>query len=103
MRRGSSIASYNDYYGSTQYNGDNIRHPDGHSKMVGISFDGFPIYGPFGYTQPGIVFLALPLCLGSYSARDTEAAGRPDYGSTAENPPAGALIVDWEYVEGTAH
>ena len=42
-RAGSSIASYNDYYGSTQYNGDNIRHPDGHSKMVGISFDGFPV------------------------------------------------------------
>ena len=36
------MASYNDYYGATQYNGDNISHPDGHSKMVGIAFDGFP-------------------------------------------------------------
>ena len=46
------MAGYNDYYGSTQYNGDNLRHPDGHSKIVGIAFDGFPIYGPFGYDKP---------------------------------------------------
>jgi len=100
-REGSSIASYNDYYGSTQYNGDNIRHPDGHSKMVGISFDGFPIYGPFAYTQPWDSLSGTTTMSSSYSARDTEAPGRPDYGSTSENPPAGALIVDWEYVEGT--
>ena len=100
-RAGSSIASYNDYYGSTQYNGDNIRHPDGHSKMVGISFDGFPVYGPFGYTQPWDSLSGTSTMSSSYSARDTEVAGRPDYGSTAENPPAGALIEDWEYVEGT--
>ena len=32
--------------------------------------------------------------------KNTEIAGRPDYGSTAQNPPAGALMEDWEYVEG---
>ena len=41
-RAGSAMAGYNDYYGTTQYNGDNLRHPDGHSKIVGIAFDGFP-------------------------------------------------------------
>ena len=36
-KSGGSIASYNDYYGATQYNGNNIRHPHGHSKINGIS------------------------------------------------------------------
>jgi hypothetical protein len=29
---------------------DRSRHVDGHSKVLGMSFDGYPIYGPFGYT-----------------------------------------------------
>jgi hypothetical protein len=28
---------------------DFSRHPDGHSKILGMSFDGYPIYGPYGY------------------------------------------------------
>ena len=28
---------------------DFSRHPDGHSKVLGMSFDGYPIYGPYGY------------------------------------------------------
>jgi len=28
---------------------DLSRHPDGHSKILGMSFDGYPIYGPYGY------------------------------------------------------
>jgi len=28
---------------------DYARHPDGHSKVLGMSFDGYPIYGPYGY------------------------------------------------------
>jgi hypothetical protein len=27
-------------------------HPDGHSKIIGIAYDGYPIYGPYGYTEP---------------------------------------------------
>jgi len=37
------------YYSQTNYNGDNFRHADGHSKVLGFSFDGYPIYGPYGY------------------------------------------------------
>ena len=29
-----------------------ICHPDGHSKILGYCFDGFPVYGPFGYDVP---------------------------------------------------
>ena len=43
------MGSYNDYYGLSQYQGDNMRHPDGHSKILGLAFDGYPVYGPYGY------------------------------------------------------
>ena len=29
---------------------DRSRHVNGHSKVLGMSFDGYPIYGPYGYT-----------------------------------------------------
>ena len=98
---GSSMATYNDYYGATQYNGDNIRHPDGHSKIIGIAFDGFPIYGPYGYGTPFDNLSGSRVMRTSYAVRDTEAPGRPDYGNNTDNPPAGTLMEDYEYVEGT--
>ena len=100
-KAGSSMASYNDYYGATQFNGDNIRHPDGHSKIIGIAFDGFPIYGPYGYDTPFDNLSGTRTMRTGYAVRDTEIAGRPDYGNTADNPPAGTLMEDYEYVEGT--
>ena len=99
-KSGGAIASYNDYYGSTQYNGNNIRHPDGHSKIIGIAFDGFPIYGPYGYDTPFDNLSGTRVMRTGYAVKDTEAPGRPDYGSTNDNPPAGTLMEDWEYVEG---
>jgi len=27
-------------------------HDDGHSKIIGVSYDGCPIYGPYGYSDP---------------------------------------------------
>lgn len=97
----SVMASYNDYYGSTQFNGNNIRHPDGHSKIVGYAFDGFPIYGPYGYTSSWDNLSGVSIQSSSYSVRDIEVSGRPDYGTTSDNPPAGSLVQDYEYIEGT--
>ena len=31
--------------------GDYRRHANGHSKILGIAFDGYPIYGPYGYSD----------------------------------------------------
>ena len=39
----------NAYFNQTDFNGDKYRHIDGHSKIVGYCFDGYPIYGPYGY------------------------------------------------------
>ena len=45
----------NDYYITDFYDDggtpDYSRHANGHSKILGMSFDGYPIYGPYGYTN----------------------------------------------------
>ena len=46
----------NDYYITDYFAGpDYSRHADGHSKILGMSFDGYPIYGPWGYDASGTV------------------------------------------------
>ena len=42
------------YYGSGETL-DYSRHTDGHSKIIGVSYDGYPIYGPYGYNSSGNV------------------------------------------------
>ena len=34
---------------------DYSRHANGHSKILGMSFDGYPIYGPWGYATNGSI------------------------------------------------
>ena len=51
----------NNYYSEDYYQPgdastiDRSRHVDGHSKIVGMSYDGYPIYGPYGYNSSGTV------------------------------------------------
>ena len=53
----------NNYYAQNYYQSDvndaatidKSRHVDGHSKILGMSFDGYPIYGPYGYNSSGTV------------------------------------------------
>ena len=40
------------YFGSGETL-DYSRHTDGHSKIIGMSYDGYPIYGPYGYNSSG--------------------------------------------------
>ena len=46
----SKIYGVNSYYNLTNFNEDKFRHIDGHSKIIGYCFDGYPIYGPYSYT-----------------------------------------------------
>tara|TARA_B100001250_G_scaffold389390_1_gene388450 strand:- start:239 stop:1819 length:1581 start_codon:yes stop_codon:yes gene_type:complete len=96
----SIMSTYNDYYGLSQYNGDSLRHPDGHSKVLGYSFDGFPVYGPYSYVEPFGVSSGIKTMRSSYQLKATETAGRPAYGNSLANPSAGSFIQDWEYNEG---
>ena len=36
---------------NTNVQGDYRRHANGHSKILGMAFDGYPIYGPYGYSD----------------------------------------------------
>ena len=92
------MAGYNDYYGSSQYNGDNIRHPDGHSKIIGYSFDGYPVYGPYGYTDANDNTTPVIRMSSGWTVRTQEAPGRPAYDTTY---PAGVFMEDYEYTGGT--
>jgi len=96
----SVMSTYNDYYGSSQYNGDNLRHPDGHSKILGYAFDGFPIYGPYLYSDAWDNDSEIAIASTSYRVKSEEEPGRPIYGDSQQNPPAGSLMQDWEYSEG---
>ena len=46
----NKLYATNAYYNQTDFNGDKFRHISGHSKILGYCFDGYPIYGPYGYT-----------------------------------------------------
>lgn len=93
------------YFNSSNYEGDNLRHEDGHSKILGFAFDGYPIYGPYGYLFPtdeesGIKriesgYLKLP--------SDSHRPGAWKYDRTIETPSgeitldAGSFIQDFIY------
>jgi hypothetical protein len=71
-----------------------MRHPDGHSKIIGFCFDGYPIYGPYGYDNPTDNTSAVKIMVTGYKIRDQIAVNRPAYDSTY---PKGAFIQDYEY------
>ena len=91
------MGAYNDYYGLSQYVGDNMRHPDGHSKILGLSFDGYPVYGPYGYNLPQDNTSPAVIMETGYQMNASIAVNRPAYGTTTANPPKGALMEDYEY------
>ena len=88
--------SSNSYYNSSQHDTDNFRHTDGHSKILGFCFDGYPIYGPYGYSTPGNNTSGIRQQTSSYKTKVTEAIGR---GFSYSEYPAGAFLQDYEYVK----
>ena len=93
----SIITTYNDYYGTSQYNGDSLRHPDGHSKILGFAFDGYPVYGPWAYSDPNDNTSSVVKMQSGYQVRTNETPGRPAYGPQY---PAGVFMQDYEYIGG---
>ena len=86
----------NPYYNTLDFNGDKARHADGHSKILGVSFDGFPIYGPYGYTDANDASTAVKRIDSSYQLRQT------GYNPNRPLPslePMGSFVQDFEYVE----
>lgn len=90
-----------------------------HSPILGWALDGYPIYGPYGYSNPNDATSPVRRILSSYRLRDiTERTSLPDWSlpnhtgvsqnlSTAQyGPPVstqyplGRCLEDYEYVAG---
>jgi VCBS repeat-containing protein/autotransporter-associated beta strand protein len=102
-----TFASSNTYFSSDYYtdasNIDYIRHANGHSKIVGFCFDGYPIYGPYGYDGSFNSNSPSVLMTTSYQTKTTEFSGRPytyDASLSGYTLSAGAFLDDYEYVPG---
>jgi hypothetical protein len=86
-----------------------------HSPILGYAFDGFPIYGPYGYVDPTNPNSGIKRITSSYQVRaDISSSGlrhsTTDGGSTlptnqwgpnvSTQYPAGYYLQDYEYVSG---
>ena len=63
-----------------------------HSPILGFAYDGNPIYGPFGYTDPLDSSGSVTRMTSSYGLRTTR-----QFGPTAEQYALGTFVQDYEY------
>jgi len=103
----TKLFNANPYYSSTNMYGsfgaDKLRHgatyasdtvTSGHSKIVGFAFDGYPIYGPYGFSNPDDATSPVIRMRSSYSLLGTPAQGRTyDYSEVS----AGSFVEDYQY------
>ncbi len=103
------VYNNNPYYSGSNYNGDYFRHANGHSKMLGFCYDGYPVYGPFGYSDSDDANSACVLMTSSYIAKTGDSHRPVDWkysnsisvDDVAYNLTAGAFVEDFEYAEGS--
>lgn len=103
------VYNSNPYYSGTNYENDYFRHTDGHSKIIGFAFDGYPIYGPFGYLDSETPLSGVTLMTSSYVLKNND-NHRPN-GYKFDNTivvnnisytlSSGAFIQDFEYMDGS--
>lgn len=88
----------NNYFNNSNYNDDKLRHNDGHSKIVGISLDGYPIYGPYGKINNQIIKIK-----SSYKLKNTFTEERINLieisNGEITNYGIGSFVEDYEYIE----
>ena len=70
----------------------NDTHADGHSRILGYAFDGNPIYGPYGYSNPTDPNSVVRIIRSSYRIRDEQRVN--------DTIPDGTFIEDFVYEPG---
>ena len=104
----AKVYSANAYYGNTSYGKDHMRHADGHSKIIGFCFDGYPIYGPYSYQDPQNILSRVAHMSSSYRLKAND-RHRPDKFKAVDTIDIdgelltlelGTFIQDYQYVEG---
>lgn len=81
-----------------------------HSPIIGFTFDSFPVYGPFGYSDPKNSNSPIKRMMTSYRLRnitvrqtlsDGTSLTSTNYGpEIGASYPLGCFIQDYEFVEG---
>jgi len=87
----------NTYYQGTNYSGDHWRHTDGHSKILGYAYDGYPIYGPYGYQTATDSTTTLTRQTSTWQTWPEPVSGR---GYTYTEYPVGTFIQDYRVAVG---
>ena len=73
-----------------------LRHPDGHSKILGFALDGYPVYGPYGYTNPTDNTSTVKNLASGYTLKPSSYR----VGTTASNTttyPMGIFVEDYTF------
>ena len=71
-----AFVTKNSWIGVSGFSGNSYRSADGHSKLMGWSADGYPIYGPYGYVTPTDSSSGVQLMVSGYTQTNT-GANRP--------------------------
>jgi hypothetical protein len=89
------------YYSDTNFQGDYYRHTDGHSKILGFCYDGYPIYGPYGYVTGEDEKSGIKLVKSSYRAHLGDSHRRPGwkYTDTIETTLGDTILGPGAFVE----
>jgi hypothetical protein len=73
-----------------------LTHADGHSKILGISADGYPVYGPYGYVRASDSSSGVKRMVTGYTLNSADSR----VGTTASNTtayPLGVFIEDYSF------
>ncbi len=98
-----TYTSTNNYYSEDFYQSDSndpntidrSRHVNGHSKILGMSYDGYPIYGPWGYNSSNAVAREIS----SYRLRTTaELAGNRPQVNTVSTVTYAVTISNGQFL-----
>jgi hypothetical protein len=82
------------------YFSSGLRNADGHSKIVGWSLDGYPIYGPYGYEQPldnASIVRTMTSGYAVYTDPEDVPARKIDGGLNTTAYPLGIFVQDYYY------
>lgn len=71
-----------------------FRHLDGHSRILGFALDGYPIYGPFGYTFADGTHTAVKRMVSKYKLRDASYRANTDACDMTLHP-MGIFVEDY--------
>jgi len=78
-----------------EYLNGSLTHPDGHSKILGFALDGYPVYGPYGYSQATNANSATKRMQSGYTLNSPSTRVAP--ATNVSQYPMGMFNEDWSF------